>query len=145
MHSIPTLIKHLYDLPFPGDNDLVTFKSQWNEVLECMRPGDVPNNVALRDIILYDKIKGSKLMALDLRYYEDKEDHHPEKTHDYLIKMISKHIRLKREEKNREAKNQGLKHLASRYKGLAASTENDGPKTQKAPPTPNVKAFPTEE
>jgi len=31
-------MKHLYDLPFPGDNDLVMFKSQWNEVLECMRP-----------------------------------------------------------------------------------------------------------
>ena len=95
-----------------------------------MRPGDIPNNVALRDI-LYDKVKGSKLMALDLHYYEDKEDHHPERTYDYLIKMISKHIRLKREEKNREAKNQGLKHLASRYKGLAASIENDGPKTKR--------------
>ena len=68
-------IKHLYDLRYPGDNDLVMFKSQWNEVLECMRPGDVPNKVALRDI-LYDKVKGSKLMAFDLHYYEDKEDHH---------------------------------------------------------------------
>ncbi len=27
-------IKHLYDLPYPGENDLVMFKSQWNEVLE---------------------------------------------------------------------------------------------------------------
>ena len=27
-------IKHLYGLPYPGDTDLVTFKSQWNEVLE---------------------------------------------------------------------------------------------------------------
>ena len=26
-------IKHLYDLPFAGDNDLVMFKSQCNEVL----------------------------------------------------------------------------------------------------------------
>lgn len=57
--------------------------------------------------------------------------------------MISKHIRLKREEKSREAKDQGLKHLASRYhKALAASTENDGPKTPKAPPTPKAKATP---
>ena len=47
-------IKHLYDLPYPGDNEIVLFKSQWNEVLEQMRPGDVPNDIALRDI-LYDK------------------------------------------------------------------------------------------
>jgi len=99
-------IKHLYDLPFAGDNDLVMFKSQCNEVLGCMRPGDVPNDIALRDI-LYDKVKGSKLMAFDLHYYEDKEDTHAEKTYKYLINMISKHIRLRREEKNREAKNQG--------------------------------------
>ena len=85
-------IKHLYDLRYPGDNELVMFKSQWNEVLECMRPGDVPNKVALRDI-LYDKVKGSKLMAFDLHYYEVKEDHHADKTYDYLLKMISKHIR----------------------------------------------------
>lgn len=105
-----------------------------------MRPADVPNNIALRDI-LYDKVKGSKLMAFDLHYYEAKEDH-PQKTYDYLIKMISKHIRLRREEKNRESKNQGLKHLASRYKAMAASAENDGPKPPKAPPTPKVKAPP---
>jgi len=53
-----------------------------------------------------------------LHYYEEKEDDHPEKTYDYLIKMISKHIKIKREEKNREANNQGLKHLASRHKSL---------------------------
>ena len=60
-------IRHLYDLPYPGDAELVTFKAQWNEVLECMRPGDVPNDVALRDI-LYDKIRGSKLMMFDIHY-----------------------------------------------------------------------------
>ena len=65
-------IKHLYDLPYPGDNDLVMFKSHFNEVLECMRPADVPNDIALRDI--YDKVKGSRLMAFDLHYYEGKED-----------------------------------------------------------------------
>ena len=108
-----------------------------------MRPGDVPNNIALRDI-LYDKVKGSKLMAFDLHYYEGKEDHHPEKTYDYLLKMISKHIRLQREEKNREAKDQGLRHLASKYnKALPATNDNDGPKAPKAPPTPKAKSTPS--
>ena len=91
-------VKHLYDLPYPGDSEIVMFKSQWNEVLECMRPGDVPNDIALRDI-LYDKVKGSKLMAFDLQYYEGKEDDHKEKTYKYLMNMISKHIKLKLEEK----------------------------------------------
>ena len=66
--------KHLYDLPYPGDNDPTTFKSQWNEVLECMRPGDVPNDVALRDI-LYDKIKGSKMMAFDSHFISILDGH----------------------------------------------------------------------
>ncbi len=68
--------------------------------------------------IIYDKVKGSKLMAFDLHYYEGKEDSHVEKTYKYLIDMISKHIRLRREEKNRDAKNHGLKQLTSRYKSL---------------------------
>ena len=58
--------------------------------------------------------------------------------------MMSKHIRLirlRREEKNREAKNQGLKHLASRYKSLA-SPENATDKPATAAPTPKVKAPP---
>lgn len=119
-------IRHLYDLPYPGDGDLVSFKSQWNEVLECMRPGDVPNNIALRDI-LYDKIKNSKLMAFDIHYYDSKQDSHDDKTYQYLIDTISKHIRIRREEKNREAKNQGLKHLASRGKSIWLYLPRDKP------------------
>ncbi len=132
-------IKHLHDLPYPGDNDLVTFKSQWNEVLECTRPADIPNEIALRDI-LYDRVKGSKLMAFDLHYYEGKADSHYEKTYKYRIDMISKHIRLRREEKNREAKNQGLKQLTSRCKSLPATTETGSTKPAKTAPTPKAKA-----
>ena len=117
-------IKHLYDLPYPGDNEIVLFKSQWNEVLEQMRPGDVPNDIALRDI-LYDKVKVSKLMAFDLHYYEGKEDNHAEKTYQYLMNMISKHIKLKREEKNRESQEQSLKNLRNRHKALPAANPND--------------------
>ena len=135
-------IRHLYDLPYPGDGDLVSFKSQWNEVLECMRPGDVPNNIALRDI-LYDKIKNSKLMAFDIHYYDSKQDSHDDKTYQYLIDTISKHIRIRREEKNREAKNQGLKHLASRGKSMALPAEGQTDKPPKAAPAPKPKANPT--
>ncbi len=109
-------IKHLYDLPYPGDGDLVTFKSQWNEVLECMRPGDVPNNIALRDI-LYDKIKNSELMAFDIHYYDSKQESHEDKTYQYLIGMMSKHIRMKREEKNREAKKSGSETFSLKIQG----------------------------
>ena len=125
-------IRHLYDLPYPGDADLVTFKSQWNEVLECMRPGDVPNDVALRDI-LYDKIKGSKLMVFDIHYYDSKQESHEDKTYQYLIDMINRHIKIRREEKNREARNQGLKHLASRYKTMALPAEGQADKLLRLP------------
>ena len=135
-------IRHLHELPYPGDGDLVSFKSQWNEVLECMRPGDVPNNIALRDI-LYDKIKNSKLMAFGIHYYDSKQDSHEDKTYQYLIDMISRHIKMRREEKNREAKNQGLKHLASRYKNMALPAEGPPDKPPKAAPTPKAKANPT--
>ena len=104
-----------------------------------MRPGDVRNDIALRDI-LYDKVKGSKLMAFDRHYYESNQDSHPEKAYQYLIEMMSLHIRLKREEKNREAKNQGLEHLASSYISFASPAENDTGKPAKAAPTPKATA-----
>ena len=40
-------VRHLYDLTYPGDNELTTFKSQWQEVLEMMRQTDVPNDITL--------------------------------------------------------------------------------------------------
>ena len=107
-----------------------------------MRPADIPNDIALRDI-LYDKVKGSKLMAFSFHYYEEKVDDHPEKTYEYLMNMISRHIRLKREERNREMKNQGLKHLTSRYKALPATTDNEAAKA-KAPGVPKAKAPPAD-
>ena len=135
-------IRHLYDLPYPGDAELVTFKAQWNEVLECMRPGDVPNDVALRDI-LYDKIRGSKLMMFDIHYYDSKQEPHPDKTYKYLIDTINKHIKIRREEKNRDARNQGLKHMNSRFKNMALPTEEQPDKPPKAAPAPKPKAKPT--
>ena len=135
-------IRHLYDLPYPGDAELVTFKAQWNEVLECMRPGDVPNDVALRDI-LYDKVRGSKLMMFDIHYYDSKQEPHPDKTYKYLIDTINKHIKIRREEKNREARNQGLKHMNSRFKNMALPTEGQPDKPPKAAPAPKPKANPT--
>ena len=135
-------IRHLYDLPYPGDAELVTFKAQWNEVLECMRPGDVPNDVALRDI-LYDKIRGSKLMMFDIHYYDSKQEPHPDKTYKYLIDTINKHIKIRREEKNRDARNQGLKHMNSRFKNMALPTEEQPDKPSKAAPAPKPKAKPT--
>ena len=135
-------IRHLYDLPYPGDAELVTFKAQWNEVLECMRPGDVPNDVALRDI-LYDKIRGSKLMMFDIHYYDSKQEPHPDKTYKYLIDTINKHIKIRREEKNRDARNQGLKHMNSRFKNMALPTEGQPDKPPKAAPAPKPKANPT--
>ncbi len=133
-------IRYLYDLPYPGDAELVTFKSQWNEVLECMRPGDVPNDVALRDI-LYDKIKNSKLMTFDIHYYDSKQETHVDKTYSYLMDTINKHIRIRREE-NREARNQGLKRMASRFKNMALPSEGQPEKPPKAAPTPKSKANP---
>ena len=134
-------IRHLYDLPYPGDAELVTFKAQWNEVLECMRPGDVPNDVALRDI-LYDKIRGSKLMMFDIHYYDSKQEPHPDKTYKYLIDTINKHIKIRREEKNRDGRNQGLKHMNSRFKNMALPTEEQPDKPSKAAPAPKPKAKP---
>ena len=135
-------IRHLYDLPYAGDAELVTFKAQWNEVLECMRPGDVPNDVALRDI-LYDKIKNSKLMMFDIHYYDGKQEPHPDKTYKYLMDTINKHIKIRREEKNRDARNQSLKHMNSRFKNMALPTEEQPDKPSKAAPAPKPKAKPT--
>ena len=135
-------IRHLYDLPYAGDAELVTFKAQWNEVLECMRPGDVPNDVALRDI-LYDKIRNSKLMMFDIHYFDSKQEPHPDKTYKYLMDTINKHIKIRREEKNRDARNQGLKHMNSRFKNMALPTEEQPDKPSKAAPAPKPKAKPT--
>ena len=63
-------IKHLFNLDFPGDKNLVMFRNKWYDMLLKMRSEDRPSKLALRDI-LYRKIKGSKKMEFGLN------DKHP--------------------------------------------------------------------
>ena len=90
-----------------------------------------------------DKIRGSKLMMFDIHYYDSKQEPHPDKTYKYLIDTINKHIKIRREEKNRDARNQGLKHMNSRFKNMALPTEEQPDKPSKAAPAPKTKAKPT--
>ena len=124
--------KHLYEMTYPGDNKLSLFKTQWIHILSAMREDDKPRGLALRDI-LYDKIKGSSLMAFDIQYYRKKPEGHPEKTYEYLMEMMTRTISTEREEKNRLEKSKGIQQIMG-AKALAA--EKTGKETTKPDKNP---------
>ena len=68
------------------------FYNKWNEILQCMKPEDVPSKNSLRDT-LYHKLEGkTKLMAHDPRRYDAAEegtpDWSPDRTYDNLLRMV---------------------------------------------------------
>ena len=84
-----------------------------------------------QDYYIFSRESQPKHMAFDIHFYESKKDTHPEKTYQtyqYLMDMMNKHIRVKRDEKNREAKNLGLKHLTSKCKSFASPAESSSEK-----------------
>ena len=129
--------KHLYELTYPGDNKLSLFKNQWIHILSAMREDDQPRGLALRDI-LFDKIKGSSSMALDIRYYKKNPEGHPEKTYEYLMEMINRTIATEREEKNRLEKLKGVNQIVSNPKALAAEKPGKKDDNTKADKTPKA-------
>ena len=129
--------KHLYELTYPGDNKLSLFKNQWIHILSAMREDDKPRGLALRDI-LFDKIKGSSSMALDIRYYKKNPEGHPEKTYEYLMEMINRTIATEREEKNRLEKLKGVNQIVSNPKALAAEKPGKKDDNTKADKTPKA-------
>ncbi len=124
--------KHLYEMIYPGDNKLGVFKAQWIHILASMREDDKPRGLALRDI-LYDKIKGSNLMAFDIQYYRKKPEGHPEKTYEYLMEMITRTISTEREEKNRLEKSKGIQQILGAKALAVEKTGKDNAKPDKNP------------
>lgn len=58
-------LDYLIKLQWQGDQKMNTFKQTWLEIIDRMRPEDVPSETALRDT-LYSKIKDSPPLKNEL-------------------------------------------------------------------------------
>ena len=123
---------HLVELKFEGDKKLPEFRRNWHEILENMKKEDVPGVVSLRDI-MYMKIKESKAMEFDLRYYRTLKEGHADKTLTFLLNAIERTIQSNREEKNWEMKNRALRDYRHNQAapGVAEDGDDEGEKKKK--------------
>ena len=89
--------KNIFDLKYPGDSKLQPFMSQWSEILSHMDVSTtLPDNAVLE--LLHDKVKGSRLMELDIHAFDNLARSDPARSYQALKDIISKHIRREREE-----------------------------------------------
>ena len=104
--------KHLYEIRFPGDNQLSKFLGQWDEIFSGMDSDDMLPDKSLRNL-LWDKIKDSKVMALDLQVYDNMLDKDPDKSYDKLREIMTKWIRKSNETTNKKEREKAFDNNAT--------------------------------
>ena len=137
--------KHLFDLKFPGDNQLSRFLGQWDEIISGMDADDMLPDKALRNL-LWDKIKDSKVMALDLSVYDNMLDKDPDKTYQKLREIMTKWIRKSIETTNKKEREKAFGNIVKATpaaekkdpKAKPKNTKTDPPKHDAAPVLPQA-------
>ena len=122
--------KHLFDLRFPGDNQLSKFLGQWDEILSGMDTDDMLPDKALRNL-LWDKVKDSKVMALDLQVYDNMLDKDTDKTYQKLREILAKWIRKSNETTNKKERERE-KAFGNLVKATPAQEKKDTKSKDKA-------------
>ena len=128
-------------LQFQGDNKLQQFKQTWLEIINQLRPEDVPSEKALRDL-LHNKIKDSPGMKfeLGLRYiYENLSYDDPKRSYKNLMNIIDRTIKRRREQSNLTQTQIGLCQMLEGKDLLAAPAKPTLPSTGGKPNKGNGK------
>ena len=123
-------LDYLVKLQFHGDNKLHQFKQTWLEILNRMRPEDVPSEKALRDL-LHSKIKKSPGMKFELGlHYENLTFDDPKRSFAHLMNIIDRTSMRRREQSNLTQTQIGLRQMLEGKDLLAAPAKPTPP-----PPT----------
>ena len=125
--------KHLFDLKFPGDNQLSRFLGQWDEIISGTDADDMLPDKALRNL-LWDKIKDSKVMALDLSVYDNMLDKDPDKTYQKLREIMTKWIRKSIETTNKKEREKAFGNIVKATPAAEKKDPKAKPKNTKADP-----------
>ena len=115
---------HLYVFAYPGDDQLEAFYNKWLEIIYNMKYDDRPSFNSLRDT-LFRKIEHSKLMNFDISRYRTFDEGHPEKTYDFLLKMIQGYIARGKQERLLKDRERNVK--------LSLNTSRTTPALEDAP------------
>ena len=119
VHTIDDLSR----LAWLGDNKIKQFRDQWRMTVHNLRYKQFDPNM-LRDM-LYERIKVSKVLAPDIAHYERLNEDDRDKTHDWLIAQMDRHIAQQRLEEARRDE------VATAKTGAPAQHNNKGNKKPK--------------
>ncbi|CAE6965643.1 unnamed protein product [Symbiodinium sp. CCMP2456] len=114
--SLDFLIK----LQYQGDQKMNVFKQAWLEIIDRMRPEDVPSDTALRDT-LYSKIKESPALKQELcAHYDMLNYDDPERSYQKLLHIMNRCIRRNRENRNQQQISSGLNLMVAGKDAMSA-------------------------
>ena len=116
-------MKVLWDLPYWGDSHLHPWKVHWDDLLRRQR--HQPNDKNLRSFFV-PKLKGSARLAKYLDMYDRSCEGDPEKTYEYIEKMIEKVIKEDRNKTNLNSVTSYYEASSHAPKKHAAPAPTDG-------------------
>eukprot|EP00435_Cladocopium_sp_Y103_P024984 s2746_g6.t1 len=135
-------MEHIVKMTYFGDAHLDQFYGEWTEMVNNMRPEDVPPDDWLRHA-LYKKVRHSKLLMYDIKRWESWDEGDERKTYRYLRNVIERAIARVKEDKNAAARDRYAREYAGTGKPGAPAPATPTPKAGQEPPAePKAKAKP---
>eukprot|EP00435_Cladocopium_sp_Y103_P024953 s934_g6.t1 len=108
-------MEHIVKMTYYGDAHLDQFYDKWTEMVNNMRPEDVPPEDWLRHA-LYKKIRHSNLLMYDIKQYESWDEGDERKNYRYLRNVIERTIARIKEDKHAAARDKYAREYAGTVK-----------------------------
>eukprot|EP00435_Cladocopium_sp_Y103_P007604 s847_g2.t1 len=115
-------------MTYYGDAHLDQFYDKWMEMVNNMRPEDVPPDDWMRRS-LYSKIRHSNLLMFDIKQYESWEEGDERKTYQHLRNVIERTIARIKEDKHAAARDKYAREYAGTGKPGTPAPATPTPKT----------------
>eukprot|EP00972_Heterocapsa_arctica_P089080 13137347-Heterocapsa_arctica.AAC.1 len=70
--------------------------------------------------VLHRKMEGSKLMEVDLAHFDRQDEGHPDRSYEYLLRIMDRNVGIQQQAANREANTKAIRSGHLGLKGAPA-------------------------
>eukprot|EP00972_Heterocapsa_arctica_P055174 8137940-Heterocapsa_arctica.AAC.1 len=121
-------IADLTEMKWHGDHAIPSFLYLWRQIVTRMRV-QLPTEMLMD--ILHSKTEGSKIMEHDLAHFNRQDAGHPDRSYEYLLKVMDKNVGIQQQAANREANSKAIRAGHLGLKGAPAINSEGMSKTAK--------------
>eukprot|EP00972_Heterocapsa_arctica_P017092 2527095-Heterocapsa_arctica.AAC.1 len=106
-------IADLTEIKWHGDHAIPSFLYLWRQIVTRVKV-QLPTEMLMET--LHGKMEGSELMEADLAHFNRQDEGHPDRSYEYLLKIMDKNVGIQQQTANREANTKAIRagHLGAK-------------------------------